>query len=141
LHAATTCGSICGKAFVACFRCGVPTIIGRIQSTAIPRPILAPPATKPARARRRDPGAGVPGHSLSGRGLSGRRLNGLRQHNENTNQGQRYGGYAHEVTRMITPSYGGERSKPECNFGGAPVGEFLQPSLRVPVKQLFLAFI
>jgi hypothetical protein len=42
LHAATTCGSICGKAFVACFRCGVPNIIGRIQSTAIPKPILAP---------------------------------------------------------------------------------------------------
>jgi hypothetical protein len=48
LHAATTCGSISGKAFVASFRCGVPTIIGRIQSTAIPRPALAPLGTKPA---------------------------------------------------------------------------------------------
>src|SRR6516225_8554022 len=48
LHAATTCGSISGKAFVASFRCGVPTIIGRIQSTAIPRPTLAPLGTKPA---------------------------------------------------------------------------------------------
>jgi hypothetical protein len=48
LHAATTCGSSGGKGLVACFRCGVPTIIGWIQSTSIPRPILAPLGTKPA---------------------------------------------------------------------------------------------
>ena len=48
LHACTTRGSICGKALVACLRCGVPIMIGWIQSTAIPRPILAPLGTKPA---------------------------------------------------------------------------------------------
>ena len=48
LHAATTCGSICGKALVACFRCGVPNIIGRMQSDIIPRPLLVPLGTKPA---------------------------------------------------------------------------------------------
>src|SRR6516225_4966693 len=50
LHAATTCGSSGGKGLVACSRCGVPTIIGWTQSTAIPTPILAPLGTKPARA-------------------------------------------------------------------------------------------
>src|SRR6516225_3419056 len=48
LHAATTCGSSGGKGLVACFRCGVPAIIGLIQSTAIPTPILVPSGTKPA---------------------------------------------------------------------------------------------
>jgi len=47
LHAATICGSICGKA-VAC-RLGVPNMIGRIQSDMIPTPLLAPLGTKPAR--------------------------------------------------------------------------------------------
>ena len=50
LHAATTCGSSGGKGLVARSRCGVPTIIGWTQSTAIPAPILAPLGTKPARA-------------------------------------------------------------------------------------------
>jgi hypothetical protein len=48
LHACTTFGSTCGKALLACWRCGVPIMIGRIQSTAIPRPTLAPFGTKPA---------------------------------------------------------------------------------------------
>ena len=48
LHAATTRGSICGKALVACFRCGVPDIIGRIQSDIIARPLLVPLGKKPA---------------------------------------------------------------------------------------------
>jgi hypothetical protein len=43
LHAATTSGSICGKALVACFRCGVSVIIGRMQSNMMPSPLLAPP--------------------------------------------------------------------------------------------------
>jgi hypothetical protein len=47
LHAATICGSIRGKA-PAC-RFGVPSMIGRIQSDMIPRPLLAPLGTKPAR--------------------------------------------------------------------------------------------
>ena len=50
MHAATTCGSSGGKGLVARSRCGVPTIIGWTQSTAIPAPILAPLGTKPARA-------------------------------------------------------------------------------------------
>ena len=48
LHAATTCGSSGGKGLVACSRCGVPTIIGWTQSTAIPMPDLAPFGTNPA---------------------------------------------------------------------------------------------
>jgi len=48
LHAATTSGSICGKALVACARCGVSAIIGRTQSNMMPRPLLAPLRTKPA---------------------------------------------------------------------------------------------
>ena len=48
LHAATTSGSICGKALVACFRCGVSVIIGRMQSNMMPSPLLAPLRTKPA---------------------------------------------------------------------------------------------
>ena len=48
LHAATTDGSICGKALVACIRCGVSVIIGRMQSNMMPRPLLAPLRTKPA---------------------------------------------------------------------------------------------
>jgi hypothetical protein len=47
LHAATICGSICGKAVACCFV--VPNMIGRIQSDMIPRPLLAPLGTKPAR--------------------------------------------------------------------------------------------
>ena len=49
LHAATICGSICGNALVACFRCGEPAIMGRMQSTMIPAPSFAPLGTKPAR--------------------------------------------------------------------------------------------
>jgi hypothetical protein len=48
LHAATICGSICGKGLVGCIRCGVPNIIGRIQSDIIPRPLFVPLGTKPA---------------------------------------------------------------------------------------------
>jgi hypothetical protein len=48
LHAATSSGSICGKALVACVRCGVSVIIGRMQSNMMPRPLLAPLRTKPA---------------------------------------------------------------------------------------------
>jgi hypothetical protein len=48
LQACTTCGSTWGKALVAFARCGVLAIIGRIQSTAIPRPTFAPFGTKPA---------------------------------------------------------------------------------------------
>jgi hypothetical protein len=51
LHAATTCGSSSGKGLLAWFRCGVPTIIGWIQSNATPTPILAPLGTKPARVQ------------------------------------------------------------------------------------------
>jgi hypothetical protein len=48
LHAATIPGSICGKGLVACFSCSVPAMIGRMQSTASPIPILAPFASNPA---------------------------------------------------------------------------------------------
>jgi len=48
LQAATSCGSICGKGFTPCTPCGVPTMIGRMQSTTIPMPLLAPLRTKPA---------------------------------------------------------------------------------------------
>ena len=47
LHAATIRGSICGTAVACCV--GVPSMIGRIQSDMIPRPLLAPLGTKPAR--------------------------------------------------------------------------------------------
>src|SRR5215469_1757722 len=33
LQAATSCGSICGKGLAPCTPCGVPTMIGRMQST------------------------------------------------------------------------------------------------------------
>jgi hypothetical protein len=36
------------EGFVARFRWGVPAMIGRIQSTMMPTPILAPLGTKPA---------------------------------------------------------------------------------------------
>src|SRR5215469_16825217 len=48
LQAATSCGSICGKGLTPCTPCGVPTMIGRMQSTTIPAPLLAPWGTKPA---------------------------------------------------------------------------------------------
>jgi hypothetical protein len=48
LQAATTCGSICGKALVACVRCGVPNMIGWMQSDIIPEPLFVPLGTKPA---------------------------------------------------------------------------------------------
>ena len=48
LQAATSCGSICGKGLVACCRCGVPCMIGRMQSATIPTPFLAPRTEKPA---------------------------------------------------------------------------------------------
>ena len=48
LQAATSCGSICGKGLVACFRCGVPCMVGRMQSDTMPTPILAPRTAKPA---------------------------------------------------------------------------------------------
>jgi hypothetical protein len=86
LHAATTSGSICGKALVACFRCGVSVIIGRMQSNMMPSPLLAALRTKPAwlhAALILAQGCQVT--RLSGRGLSGRRLNGLCQQNEKTN--------------------------------------------------------
>jgi hypothetical protein len=48
LHATTTCGSRGGSGFVACWRCGVPTMIGLMQSTVMPAPALSPLGTKPA---------------------------------------------------------------------------------------------
>src|SRR6516164_4002103 len=48
LQAMTSWGSICGKGLVARFRCGAPAMIGRMQSTMIPMPMLAPLGTKPA---------------------------------------------------------------------------------------------
>jgi hypothetical protein len=48
LQAATSCGSICDKGLAPCTPCGVPTMIGRMQSTTIPAPLLAPWGTKPA---------------------------------------------------------------------------------------------
>src|SRR6516164_1041456 len=48
LHAVTTCGSICGNGFVPCATCGVPAIIGRMQSTMMLAPVFAPFGTKPA---------------------------------------------------------------------------------------------
>lgn len=48
LQATTSCGSICGKGLVACLRCGAPAMMGRMQSSMIPMPMLAPLGTKPA---------------------------------------------------------------------------------------------
>jgi hypothetical protein len=48
LQAATSCGSICGKGLVASFRCGVPCMIGRMQSDTMPTPFVVPRAAKPA---------------------------------------------------------------------------------------------
>ena len=48
LQATTTWGSICGRGFIACLRCGDPAMIGRMQSTMMPIPMLAPLGTKPA---------------------------------------------------------------------------------------------
>jgi hypothetical protein len=56
LHAATICGSICGKAVARCFV--VPNMIGRIQSDMIPRHSWprweqSPPVYMPARSWRK----------------------------------------------------------------------------------------
>jgi hypothetical protein len=49
---------------------------------------------------RRDQGAGVPGHGLGGCGVSGRKLSRLCQHNDQTNQRQRSGRYAHDYPKL-----------------------------------------
>src|SRR5262249_29161802 len=48
LQAMTPWGSFCGRGFIACLLCGDPAMIGRMQSTMIPIPMLAPLGTKPA---------------------------------------------------------------------------------------------
>ena len=48
LQSATSCGLICGKGLLARRGCGVPRIIGAMQSTKMPSPVLARPRSNPA---------------------------------------------------------------------------------------------
>jgi hypothetical protein len=48
LQSATSCGSIFGKGLLARGGCGVCCMIGAMQSTKRPSPVLAPPRTNPA---------------------------------------------------------------------------------------------
>src|ERR1700722_11249054 len=48
LQSATSCGLTVGRDLLARRRCGVPRMIGAMQSTRMPSPALAPPCTNPA---------------------------------------------------------------------------------------------
>ena len=48
LHAATSSGATCGSGFVARRGCGLPCMIGRMQSAAMPLPAFALPRSNPA---------------------------------------------------------------------------------------------